>query len=371
MLLWQTLLRLTLLMCTLHVRLRGCNGLQQEALHGENHPAVNIRVDNAPLVYVDAGEMELRVVLTGALPGFSYRVVVHELDWSSGGLKQSNETIHAVGEDGLDNEVTTRLAASDANTHRFSIAVHDAYEGLPLEESLVARRDLTLKGRMLWDKPHVIPPSVLAQRKLGDGRNLCLIDGECFNSMSNVPRYLAQHDDSNFTYDSRLVDSQEAACLARAQFWHQFCRNSPSSPMTASFVPTAASLTFPHADAASPKWVILLHVTDGYLDFFDNFWRHYTRIKEWTVAHVVKLIVGSDATASYIRRMYGDKIEIGTSTDFGAQAFGFFEHGFTPVVQERAELILRELVTGRNVLYLDIDIALLADPFPFLTPGLP
>jgi hypothetical protein len=39
------------------------------------------------------------------------------------------------------------------------------------------------------------------------------------------------------------------------------------------------------------------------------------------------------------------------------------------VVQERASLIMRELVVGRNVLYLDVDIVLLADPFPHLTPG--
>ena len=82
--------------------------------------------------------------------------------------------------------------------------------------------------------------------------------------------------------------------------------------MTATFVPTSATATFPTADTADGmqmKWVMLLHVTDAYLDFFDNFWRHYLRIKEWTVEHTVKVVVGSDTTASYIHSMYGDKLK--------------------------------------------------------------
>jgi rhamnogalacturonan II specific xylosyltransferase len=124
------------------------------------------------------------------------------------------------------------------------------------------------------------------------------------------------------------------------------------------------------AEESEEKWVMIVNVNDGYLDFFDNFWRHYLRITEWTVEHPVRVVCTSVAAASHIHRMYGDKIEVAfSSSDVGAQTFGFFDKGFSAVVQERPALIPRELAAGRNVLYLDVDIVLLADPWPHLKPG--
>ena len=103
--------------------------------------------------------MELMFTLTGAMCGFTYRILIQELDVSSGVLKQSTETIHAVGEDGWASEVKTTLRTSDAEQelHRFIIEVLDVHEGLSMEEMLVARRDLTLRGHTRWDRPHNIP----------------------------------------------------------------------------------------------------------------------------------------------------------------------------------------------------------------------
>ena len=42
---------------------------------------------------------------------------------------------------------------------------------------------------------------------------------------------------------------------------------------------------------------------------------------------------------------------------------------FTSIVEQRASLIKKELVADRNVLYLDVDVVLLSDPFVWLEPG--
>ena len=52
-------------------------------LHGVNHPSVSIQIGRNPLVATGAGKdtsVELTFDLIGLLPGFTYDVLVHELD---------------------------------------------------------------------------------------------------------------------------------------------------------------------------------------------------------------------------------------------------------------------------------------------------
>ena len=114
---------------------------------------------------------------------------------------------------------------------------------------------------------------------------------------------------------------------------------------------------------------MLLHVTDGYMDFLENFLAHHQRIGRWSVEHVVKVVVSSKAAARTLKASHGDTIEVSLGSDFGQRSYGFDDEGFTSVVQERVALIRQELLADRNVFYLDVDTVLLADPFPYLLPG--
>ena len=121
---------------------------------------------------------------------------------------------------------------------------------------------------------------------------------------------------------------------------------------------------------AHGEWVLLLHVTDGYMDFLHNFLAWYMEIEHWSVQHVVKVVVSSDAAARDITSAYGSlKLEVVVGSDFGQRPLGYNNKAFTSLVQQRPSLILAELLNDRNVLYLDVDVVLLADPFPSLTHG--
>ena len=118
------------------------------------------------------------------------------------------------------------------------------------------------------------------------------------------------------------------------------------------------------------EWVLLLHVTDGYMDFLHNFLAWYTEIEHWSVQHAVKVVVSSNAAAQDIASAYGAlKLEVVVGSHFGQRPLGYNDKAFTSLVQQRPSLILEELLADRNVLYLDVDVVLLADPFPSLTHG--
>lgn len=199
--------------------------------------------------------------------------------------------------------------------------------------------------------------------------SLCLIDGDCFR----YPEFNGRHDDSPLAY-TWGVGIDRDICLARARQWHIYCNNSLSSPTTATFVPTLDNYTFPQTggdkEGVLPKeWVMLLHVTDGYMDFFDNFWQHYLLIESWSVEHVVKVIVSSSSSAEYIRSRYGSSIDVTIGPYFGNTPYGFNHQTFTTLVRQRPSLIRSQLLNDTNVLYIDVDVVLRADPFTSLTAG--
>jgi hypothetical protein len=92
--------------------------------------------------------------------------------------------------------------------------------------------------------------------------------------------------------------------------------------------------------------VLLLHVTDGYIDFLDNFMAHYSKI-DHSRPHVVKVVVASRAAEVYVRERYGF-VEVALGKKFGCQAFGFNDKGFTEIVVQRPALIRQELMADRN-----------------------
>ena len=310
----------------------------------------------ALLVYLREQDLALNAtyVLTGELVPFSGR-----------GIRYSFPFIFTRA-DMVDGRLLVELGSLVNNTYIMSVVVSDAFPGLSAEEALLARREQTV---ICCPDIQVVDRGIVGKK-----RNVCVFDGECSQHLRlQVPRVLVRHDDSDLAYRHWGVGESEAACLSRARQWHVFCGNAESSPMTATFVPSSRRSTFPGArndvTARSKAWVMLLHVTDGYMDFLENFLAHHQRIGQWSVEHVVKVVVSSKAAARTLKDRYGDMIEVSLGSDFGKQAFGFDDEGFTSVVQERISLIRQELLADRNVFYFDVDTVLLADPFPYLLPG--
>lgn len=92
--------------------------------------------------------------------------------------------------------------------------------------------------------------------------------------------------------------------------------------------------------------VLLLHVTDGYIDFLDNFMTHYLQI-DHSRPHVVKVVVASRAAEVYVRKKYS-LVEVALGNHFGRQAYSFNQKGFTEIVVQRPALIRQELMADRN-----------------------
>ena len=129
-------------------------------LHGVNHPLVSIQIGRNPLVATGAGKdmsVELTFDLIGLLPGFTYDVLVHELD-QNGKWRTSHPIVVTVvvsmDDDGRTGEgtraqrVTVPLLLDVQNAaqdrFRFLIVVCDVYEVHPsCREALVAQREVT------------------------------------------------------------------------------------------------------------------------------------------------------------------------------------------------------------------------------------
>jgi hypothetical protein len=82
------------------------------------------------------------------VPGFTYRIVVEEV-WAQApdNINQQRESMDTINDN---NEVAIRLKMFDVEqaVYRFVIGVRDAHEGLSLEEGLVAKREMTLRGKV-------------------------------------------------------------------------------------------------------------------------------------------------------------------------------------------------------------------------------
>ena len=269
------------------------------------HPGVAISFESTPLVFRRQMELTLRTV--GILRGHKYRVEVQLLDRLKHRIAEHVVVEHAFDEDSGDRVVIhlqqPQPPIDDTLLH-FRI-------GVWLQQGLIARIDCSLRPQQLEDREQT---ELVAGDAGKDSRNVCLVDGECWSGESQgVSNPLVRHDDSDFAYRHWNVGKNSAACLSRARQWHLFCKNPTTSPITATFVPTADQETFPSPgggtnstmDGQSPfDWVILLHATDGYLDFLENFLQHYTQIETWSIKHAVKVVVSSRAAKQYIRATY-------------------------------------------------------------------
>lgn len=116
----------------------------------------------------------------------------------------------------------------------------------------------------------------------------------------------------------------------------------------------------------SSQYIVLLTVNDGFLDFLLN----------W-VAHYLKYVPSNNRSALHIvaeDQLSYDKLQaLKEYTDVTIERSTLnmesdVQHGtpnYKKMVSTRATHILRHLKAGRNVLYCDVDIVWLTDPFPY------
>ena len=112
------------------------------------------------------------------------------------------------------------------------------------EDEMVSNERTSRQG----DTPVKGVKSTLSEKPVG-ARRLCLIDGHCSAQEGGGSRHMVRQDDSEIAYRFWNVGSDVEACLARARQWHLHCQNPSSMPITATYVPTSDSQTFPDARA--------------------------------------------------------------------------------------------------------------------------
>lgn len=137
---------------------------KEDSLHGPNHPDVSITAGREPLQHVSASEMELTFTLWGAVPGFSYKILVQEFGLE-GVVLQVKWELFSFAEDACSPEVSLLLRHRNVtqDSFRFVISVWD--NDSPYTHTLVGKKDLR-SGRPVGAATSkcVLVPSALEYR---------------------------------------------------------------------------------------------------------------------------------------------------------------------------------------------------------------
>ena len=131
-----------------------------------------------------------------------------------------------------------------------------------------------------------------------------------------------------------------------------------SPTTTATRSPTTAA-PVKKKPAGEPTWMILLTVNNGFFDFFENWYAHYVRLK---MDNRVVVIAEDDETYQGLTSKYPN-VEVERSTLASVGALTYDSEDYKAMVSTRADHILRHLKLGEDVVYSDVDIVWLANPF--------
>jgi rhamnogalacturonan II specific xylosyltransferase len=113
------------------------------------------------------------------------------------------------------------------------------------------------------------------------------------------------------------------------------------------------------------NWTILLTVNDAYFDFFQNWHLAYCKLN----INYPIIIVAEDKTVyKKLRPFQSESVTIEKSghEDVNKSA-AYGSKDFSKLVSQRPTHILRHLTKGINILYSDIDMVWLQNPFPYFT----
>ena len=132
------------------------------------------------------------------------------------------------------------------------------------------------------------------------------------------------------------------------------------------------------ANSQTEEWVLLLTVSEGFYDMFQNFWSAFTKLN---LSNLRVSIVAEDfATLSYLTEKFaaasseGPVVEIRRGTDLSGKnalndetALSYETPKYKNLVSRRANYIRNELQAAPKVIYSDIDSVWLKDPTTFLS----
>ena len=120
------------------------------------------------------------------------------------------------------------------------------------------------------------------------------------------------------------------------------------------------------APAMSPseEWTVLVTVSSGFQDMFDNWWHFFSLLK--LSLHVIVVAEDNNTYTRYKNNINFTVVK-GLSQSNGEKAFYFKTKQYKALVSKRPTYILQFIKRGLNVIYSDVDTIWLKDPRPFLT----
>ena len=111
----------------------------------------------------------------------------------------------------------------------------------------------------------------------------------------------------------------------------------------------------------SGEWTVLVTVSSGFQDMFDNWWHYFSLLR--LSLHV---IVIAEDNATYKNNIIFTVVK-GLSQSHGENVFDYNTKQYKALVSKRPTYILQFIKRGLNVIYSDVDTIWRKAPRPFLT----
>ena len=144
------------------------------------------------------------------------------------------------------------------------------------------------------------------------------------------------------------------------------------------FIPTNFKILFSDPKSTAQKisyenvipnednfWSIMVTVSSGFNDMFENWWYHYKKLNLTIPVYVV----AEDSLTVTKYRDNTDFILLECDNNYieGTKAFSYETKTYKKLVSKRPAHMLRKISLGYNLIYTDIDTVWMKDPRPFLT----
>jgi len=114
----------------------------------------------------------------------------------------------------------------------------------------------------------------------------------------------------------------------------------------------------------SKEWTVLVTVSSGFQDMFDNWWHFFSLLK--LSLHVI-VVAEDNATYTRYKNNINFTVVKGLSQSHGEKTFYYNTKQYKALVSKRPTYILQFIERGLNVIYSDVDTIWLKDPRPFFT----
>ena len=126
----------------------------------------------------------------------------------------------------------------------------------------------------------------------------------------------------------------------------------------------------PHQHSQANNWIVLLAVNTAYVDFFQNWYFYFRRLKLRVPVVVIAeddycfQVLRSLYNSPYYSRLIIEKSYAGKGKETSQNSLDFRTPGFNKLVGKRPSNILKHLKHNKNVLVCDADTVWLQNPFP-------